>query len=491
MDTSPSDPHNVVDLSAFRNRGEPERPARRPLKLRPPRAEPTRYRLRVELVDAEVPLWRLISTPSDIALDRLHEAIQATFGWTNSHLHRFTLTDDRYGDETDGILTRFDVEEGEPGILESEIRLDQVLDEPGATLNYTYDFGDDWHHRVTLEKLSPLDDTDATIRCLDGRRAAPPEDVGGIHWYEHLREVAAEPRHPEYAELREQIDILGLGGPDEDFDVDAANRALARLGSRRVVLDRLLLGGRSPLTAMVIGLGDDARAHLAGFLADARLEDPIEVDEAAAAVSTRVLRTFLAQIPDAGIRLTGAGYLPPLAVRALMAELDPDRIWIGERNREAQTQPLLELREIATALGLVRKYRGELRLTKVGAALREDPVALWHHVSGRLPLEKSHHGSDVALLLLILVASGEATPWERLQESIDLLTAMVGWQFEGYGRYGNAGAIYHARETRQVLNWAGAGVLLERMTRPDALGQPGARLLARAALATALATVRA
>ena len=74
--------------------------------------------------------------------------------------------------------------------------------------------------------------------------------------------------------------------------------------------------------------------------ASARVTEPIEIDEAAAEKATAVIRAFLGHVGD-GIPFTGAGYLPPKAVRALMAELDPEKVWFGEANREAQTQPLL------------------------------------------------------------------------------------------------------------------------------------------------------
>ncbi|WP_255411359.1 hypothetical protein [Cryobacterium sp. Y50] len=41
-----------------------------------------------------------------------------------------------------------------------------------------------------------------------------------------------------------------------------------------------------------------------------------------------MIQTFLGNV-GGGIRLTGAGYLPPARVRALMDELDTEKIWRG------------------------------------------------------------------------------------------------------------------------------------------------------------------
>ena len=75
-----------------------------------------------------------------------------------------------------------------------------------------------------------------------------------------------------------------------------------------------------------------------------------------------------------GIKLTGAGYLPPVHVEAAVAALDLGKEWIGKGNREVQTVPVLHLRETATKMGLLRKNRGLLMVTSRGRALRNNPA---------------------------------------------------------------------------------------------------------------------
>lgn len=199
----------------------------RPLPLLNPPREPRRYRVRVELDHSTPPIWRSLSLPSDLHLDRMHEVIQVAMGWDDSHLHQFTTANDPLGYETEGILTPFALAEGDAGLLESDLRLDQFLAAPGDVLHYTYDFGDGWDHTLTLDLVEPAAPTDAAVRCLDGARQGPPEDVGGMTSYDHLLEVVADPHHPDHAEMAETITLLNLSGFVDEIDLAAVNRGLA------------------------------------------------------------------------------------------------------------------------------------------------------------------------------------------------------------------------------------------------------------------------
>ena len=55
---------------------------RKPLPLLTPPAQPVRFVLYVEMVGSKPPIWRRLSVPSTLPLDRLHEVLQTAFGWT-------------------------------------------------------------------------------------------------------------------------------------------------------------------------------------------------------------------------------------------------------------------------------------------------------------------------------------------------------------------------------------------------------------------------
>lgn len=46
---------------------------------------------------------------------------------------------------------------------------------------------------------------DPTPRCIDGSRACPPEDCGGVHGYYRLLEVLSDPGDDEYEEMLEWL----------------------------------------------------------------------------------------------------------------------------------------------------------------------------------------------------------------------------------------------------------------------------------------------
>jgi hypothetical protein len=65
-----------------------------------------------------------------------------------------------------------------------------------------------------------------TPRCLAGKRACPPEDVGGTGGYT-LLEALQNPKHPEHEHLRQWA---GAYYDPELFSVQQVNSALAVLG---------------------------------------------------------------------------------------------------------------------------------------------------------------------------------------------------------------------------------------------------------------------
>jgi hypothetical protein len=179
--------------------------------------------------------------------------------------------------------------------------------------------------------------------------------------------------------------------------------------------------------------------------------------------------------------MTSAGYLPAASVAALRAELDPEARWPGVSRREIDFGPLLRLRECVTSLGLLRKSAGRLTLTANGKRLRDDPLALWRHIASRLPVERSESGSDIGLLLLLLVAAGEAASRLKLMFELEMLAQMIGWEFDDPTGGHSLNAYASINRTADVLDWIGRGSLIVSDPRVG-FGDPAAKKLARAAL---------
>jgi len=124
--------------------------------------------LKITLKDvSKPPVWRRVLVPAGVSLGLLHEVIRLAMGWDGGHLHMFS-----HGGSNDGP-TDLDLDPDPEDA--DEVLLDDLLDEPGDKLSYTYDFGDDWAHEIRLEKILPADSVTAPLTCLTGKGACPPE----------------------------------------------------------------------------------------------------------------------------------------------------------------------------------------------------------------------------------------------------------------------------------------------------------------------------
>jgi len=60
--------------------------------------KPSTYELKITLLEIDPPIWRRIQVPSTMRLSCLHDAIQAVFGWTDTHIHQFEKDGKHWGD---------------------------------------------------------------------------------------------------------------------------------------------------------------------------------------------------------------------------------------------------------------------------------------------------------------------------------------------------------------------------------------------------------
>ena len=118
--------------------------------------------------------------------------------------------------------------EGDPEIFdENKTTLQQVAPHQKDVLGCEYDFGDSWHHRITVEKiLSPDPAASNVVLCLDGARACPPEDCGGVWGFADLLKIIKNPKHKEHKSMLEWLG--GKFGP-EVFDLEKVNTYLRKL----------------------------------------------------------------------------------------------------------------------------------------------------------------------------------------------------------------------------------------------------------------------
>ena len=137
----------------------------------------------------------------------------------DAHLHAFRVGNTSYG-QPDSELDDWMQDE-------RRVRLAQIAPAEKSKFRYEYDFGDDWHHIVVVEKISPVERGKTYPVCLAGKRACPPEDCGGPWGYSEFLEAISNPEHEQHEELLEWI---GGEFDPEVFDVATVNAELqARL----------------------------------------------------------------------------------------------------------------------------------------------------------------------------------------------------------------------------------------------------------------------
>jgi hypothetical protein len=147
--------------------------------------------LKVSLSRSRPQIWRRVRLPAAATLADLHRVIQVLFGWDGDHLDLFQAGKKQYADQYTGLEGTTD---------EQAVRIRDVLT-PGAKIGYTYDFGANWEHEITLEQTTRRDPGQDYPVCVAFRGDSPVE-----YWSED------EPEEP------------------EPFGLNDVNRRLAALG---------------------------------------------------------------------------------------------------------------------------------------------------------------------------------------------------------------------------------------------------------------------
>ena len=176
------------------------------------------YQLKVSLRDSKPPIWRRLVVPGSITLHKLHKIIQIAMGWTDSHLHQFIIADEYFGIPSP--------EDWQPVMDERRYRLNQIAPSEKVKFIYEYDFGDSWEHEILVEKIQAPETGIKYPLCIKGKRACPPEDVGGVWGYMEFVEAMRDPNHAEHASY---VEWWGDDFDPEEFDIEVVNRALQRI----------------------------------------------------------------------------------------------------------------------------------------------------------------------------------------------------------------------------------------------------------------------
>ncbi len=184
------------------------------------------FQFKIQLKNISDPtVWRRVKVPAQFSFLRFHLVIQSAFGWDNYHLFQFSPSG--YGSYPTIAEPHSENDDYYEITDAKKTKLSQLFTKEKQTFTYIYDFGDDWKHKITLEKII-LDKT-TSADCIAGKGSCPPEDCGGPWGYVSLLEILNDPANPQYADMKEW---LGLEDDEEwnrtDFDLEET-RAIVRL----------------------------------------------------------------------------------------------------------------------------------------------------------------------------------------------------------------------------------------------------------------------
>ena len=222
--------------------------------------------LKITLEGISPKIWRRFLVKDNIAFQKLHDVIQIVMGWGNYHLFEFnvgniTITSDEEGyNAAEGsfkklfqspefikMLENTKLRKGSASLDVNKLnkilkkadknkpknkyklssRLNELLVGENQEFSYLYDFGDNWEHTLTIEKIPDDKDSPLVPVCLGGERAGPPEDCGSYPGYYELMKIKKNKNHPEHKERI--VEWLGEDWDFERFDLDEINKELLKL----------------------------------------------------------------------------------------------------------------------------------------------------------------------------------------------------------------------------------------------------------------------
>lgn len=159
---------------------------------------------KVSLKGIDPLIWRRIQIAESCTFWDLHAAIKDAMGWVDSHLYFFTVRNE--GTKREDFIGSSDIQEEDDILPGWQFKVQDYLSfSPNETILYLYDFADNWEHFIEFEgKFSKRAGVNYPV-CLEGERACPPENIGGIFGYERYLQIMSNPRHTFYEDMLQSL----------------------------------------------------------------------------------------------------------------------------------------------------------------------------------------------------------------------------------------------------------------------------------------------
>ncbi|MBU1566259.1 MAG: plasmid pRiA4b ORF-3 family protein [Proteobacteria bacterium] len=175
------------------------------------------YILHISILFSDPLIWRRVQVPGTFTLSQLHDVIQQSMGWSDSHVHQFLVGKICYEPTRKSThlreSKRFD---------ENKYKLYMLEEDMGFMFTYLYGAGESWEHEIHLEEVVPPTGELKQPIIIAGERACPPETVGDIHEYQALLTALETPGHKNHKRLFELTN--GQNFDPSFFDLETAKK---------------------------------------------------------------------------------------------------------------------------------------------------------------------------------------------------------------------------------------------------------------------------
>lgn len=160
---------------------------------------------------------RTVVVPSDWSLAFLHVVIQQTFGWLDYHEYEFAIPGDKQNRRWNAFgaygMVKYD-DDVIKDLEAAEMPISKLLGKKGASIDYTYDFGDG--NEVKIKSLGAV--TKPKLSDFATKGPDVVEDAGGAGGIARIVEAAKKGKGKEYKMLKNWL--LGAFGKCIDSVLD-------------------------------------------------------------------------------------------------------------------------------------------------------------------------------------------------------------------------------------------------------------------------------
>lgn len=175
------------------------------------------FQLKIMIKNSKPPIWRRVIVPTGITFSQLSIILNKVMGWCGYHQFEFEFSHLE-------LCLMEDIEEFAFGFAlydyqeASTTYISEYLEE-NQWFTYTYDMGDNWEHRVTVEKVI----TDYAWNypmVLKYKGNCPVEDCGGIYGYYESLAIIQDETHPEH---EDRLAWMEMQGYPNEYDLELIN----------------------------------------------------------------------------------------------------------------------------------------------------------------------------------------------------------------------------------------------------------------------------